>query len=130
MEELEIIKRSLQLVRADYKLDARRIVVGGIGAGSGPAVVLALQNRTTYRGLWVVGGNIPRGLRMPQAEPMESMSILLSGDNPAYPLFAERVEKVGYRIFVSPEKFDIAGLLTGNLVQQQAQNFFASLEWL
>jgi serine protease Do len=130
MEELQILKRVLQLVRADYKVDSRRIVVGGIGAGSGPAMVLALQNRATFRGLWVAGGNIPRGLRMPQAEPMESMSILFSGSNPAYPLFADRVEKMGYRVLVSPEKFDIAGLLTGNLLQQQAQSFFASLEWL
>jgi serine protease Do len=130
MEELEVIKRSLQLVRADYKVDSRRMVIGGIGAGTGPAVVLALQNRTTFRGLWMVGGNIPRGLRMPQAEPMESMSILLSGDNPAYPIFADRIEKLGYRVFLSPEKFDVAGLLTGNSIQQQAQSFFASLEWL
>ncbi len=130
MEELEVIKRSLQLIRADYKIDSRRIVIGGVGAGSGPAVVLALQNRSTFKGLWIVGGNIPRGLRMPQSEPMESLSILLSGENPAYPLFASKIETLGYRVRVSPEKFDVSGPLTGNLVQLQAQNFFGSLEWL
>ncbi len=130
MEELEVIKRSLQLIRADYKVDARRVIIGGVGAGSGPAVVLALQNRSVFRGLWVVGGNIPRGLRMPQSEPMESLSILLSGDNPAYPLFSTKIETLGYRVRVSLEKFDIAGPLTGNLAQQQIQSFFASLEWL
>ncbi len=129
MEELEVIRRSMQQLRADYTIDARRIVVGGVGAGSGPAVVLALQDRGKFRGLWLAGGNIPRGLRMQQIEPTESLAILLQGENPAYPPFAAKIEKLGYRVSLSPEKFDIAGTVTGNSVQQQAQNFFASLEW-
>jgi len=130
MEELEIIRRSMQQIRTDYKIDPRRIVVGGVGAGSGPAVVLALQDRGKFRGLWLAGGNILRGLRMQQVEPMESLAILLQGENAAYASFATKIEKLGYRVSLSTEKFEILGAATGISVQQQAQSFFASLEWL
>lgn len=130
MEELEIIRRAMQQIRSDYKIDSRRLVVAGMGAGSTPAFVLSLQNRGVFRGLWLAGGNLPRGLRMPQVEPMESLAILLQGDNPAYPTFESKIEKFGYRVISSMEKFDFSGPISGSALQQQAQNFFASLEWL
>ncbi len=129
MEELEIIQRTLQKIRSDYAIDSRRIVVHGVGAGGGPAIVIALQKKEFVRGLWLAGGGIPRGLRMPQAEPRESIAILLQGDNPAYESFAEKVDKLGYRAIVSSGKVELIGPGSKSTGQAQAAQFLISLEW-
>ncbi len=71
-EELDVTKRTIQHLKNKYTIDSRRLVIGGMGAGGGPAFVLALQNRSLFRGLWLVESKLPRALRPPQAEPLEA----------------------------------------------------------
>lgn len=129
LEELEIIKRTMNQIREDYKIDPRRIVVGGIGAGGKPAIVLALQNRGIFRGLWLAGSSLPRGLRMRQTEPLESLAIFLQGNSPAYFTFSKTLDELGYRVGVAVEKYEIADQSVGNAAQMRVQEFLLSLEW-
>lgn len=130
-EEVELLKRCMQEIRTKYSVDPRRIVIGGVGSGATPATVGALQNKRMVRGLWIANGGIPRGLRMPQAEPMESPSLLLQGDNPGFKLFSESLRKLGYRAVVTDEAWNlnmvVDKLIKGGLNQEQS--YLASLDW-
>jgi serine protease Do len=128
-EELEVVKRTIQQLKTTYAVDSRRTVLAGFGAGGAPAMVFALQNRSLFRGLWLAEGNIPRGLGLPQAEPLESPAFLLLGSQPAYPRFAEAAGELGYRIQRVEGKVEVAdGSFTAEQ-QQAAEQFLSSLEW-
>jgi serine protease Do len=128
-EELDVTKRTVQHLKNKYTIDARRMVIGGMGAGGGPAFVLALQNRSLFRGVWLAESNLPRNLRPPQSEPMESPALLLQGENPAYPKFVKAVKEMGYRAMASEEKVDLSSQAIDMKQQKTVENFLRSLEW-
>jgi serine protease Do len=128
-EELDVVKRVIQQLRNDYTIDPRRLVISGIGSGGAPAMILGLQNRSMFRGLWLVECNVPRGLNLPQAEPLESPSILLQGDKPIYEKFVERAREIGYRAHLIEDKIDLGVKLIGEKSQKDVESFLRSLAW-
>jgi serine protease Do len=128
-EELDVTKRTIQHLKNKYTIDARRIVIGGMGAGGTPAFVLALQNRSLFRGLWLVESKLPRALRPPQAEPLETPAMLFQGENPAYPKFVKAIRDMGYRATAIEEKVDLASQAIDLKQQDSVENFLRSLEW-
>ncbi len=128
-EELDVTKRTVQHLKNKYTIDSRRMVIGGMGAGGGPAFVLALQNRSLFRGVWLAESNLPRTLRPPQSEPMESPAMLLQGENPAYPKFVKAVKEMGYRALAVEEKVDLASQAIDVKQQKTVETFLRSLEW-
>ncbi len=128
-DELDIVKRAVQQLRGNYSIDPRRLVIGGIGAGGAPAMVLALQNRAMFRGVWLVECSIPRGLTLPQAEPLESPALLMQGSNPMFPKVAEQANSLGYRAAIVEEKIDLGVKILDDKNQKEVESFLRSLEW-
>ncbi len=106
MEEIELLKRCMQEIRTTYNVDPE----GLSSEGSAPdrrQPWWGSSDKRMVRGLWIANGGVPRGLRMPQAEPMESISFLLQGDNASYKTFSESLIKIGYRVLVDPEPWSL-----------------------
>jgi len=128
IEELEIVKRTLQDIRNRYSVDPRRLVMGGVGGGSLPALILGAQSRSTVRGVWISAPGGPKGIRVPQAEPMESPAFLFQGETAGFESLNKQLQKLGYRTSLSNDQYDPAKAL-GSDALNQVQAFCASLEW-
>lgn len=128
IEELEIVKRTLQDIRNRYSIDPRRLVIGGVGGGSLPALILGAQSRSTARGIWISAPGGPKGIRVPQAEPMESPAFLFQGEKDGFQSLASQLQKLGYRTNLSDNQYDPAKAV-GSDSLNQIQAFCASLEW-
>lgn len=128
IEEIEIVKRTLQDVRTRYKIDPRRLVVGGIGGGSLPALIFGAQSRSMFRGVWISAPGGPKGIRLPQAEPLESPAFLFQGEADGFKLLAMQLKKLGYRTIESSQPYDPSKAL-GSDSLTQVQSFCQSLEW-
>ncbi len=128
IEELEIVKRTLQDIRNRYSIDPRRLVIGGVGGGSLPALILGAQSRSTARGIWVSAPGGPKGIRVPQAEPMESPAFLFQGEKDGFQSLTSQLQKLGYRTTLSNDQYDPAKAVASDSLNQ-VQAFCASLEW-
>lgn len=109
-EETELIPRLIRQFQKDYTIDTRRVVVGGLGTGGTIALVGALQQKTTIRGLWMVDSRVPNPGRLPAAEPMESTQWLLVGSRKEYPKFADLISKLGFPIQVVSQPVELEKL--------------------
>ena len=128
MEELEIVKRTLQDIRNRYSVDPLRLVVGGIGGGSIPALIFGSQTRSSIRGIWISGPGGPKGIRLPQAEPLESPSYLFQGPAAGFESLTTQLKKLGYRTVLSNSQYD-SEKAVGSDSLKQVQAFCKSLEW-
>lgn len=73
--DLEYLQRVLQRVVAQYKIDSRRVVVGGKGRTGSIAWPLAFANRDLVRGVATVAAPLPRGNRIPENDPTQRLAI-------------------------------------------------------
>lgn len=75
--EIEFVRKAIELVAGQYRLDAQRIVVGGEEFGASMAYLVAFSLRQQVRGLLVTGAGLPLRLKVPDNDPLYRLSILL-----------------------------------------------------
>ena len=73
--DLEYLHRILERVVAQYRIDARRVVVGGQGNAGAIAWPLGLASRDMVRGIATAAAALPRQVRVPQNDPAQRLAI-------------------------------------------------------
>ena len=101
--EIEYLRRLIERVIAQYKLDPHRTVVYGHGKGGAIAWPLALSSRDVIRGIATSATPLPRPLRVPTNEPSQRFAIfaaLPSSKDAAAPisLGLHKFAEAGYNI--------------------------------
>ncbi|MEX2310469.1 MAG: PDZ domain-containing protein [Pirellulales bacterium] len=73
--ELEYLRRLIERIVAQYKIDRHRVVVYGEGGGGAMAWLLGLSGRDAFRGLATSAAPLPRQIRVPPNEPAQRLAI-------------------------------------------------------
>jgi poly(3-hydroxybutyrate) depolymerase len=73
--ELEYLRRLVERVIAQYKVDPHRVVVYGHDGGGAMAWLLGLSNRDLFRGIATSAAPLPRQIRVPQNEPAQRLAV-------------------------------------------------------
>jgi serine protease Do len=74
--ELEYLRRLIERVVSQYRVDPRRVVVYGQGGGGTMASMLALASRDIFSGLATSVAPLPRALPLPDNDPAARLAIL------------------------------------------------------
>jgi hypothetical protein len=112
-EELEIVDRILFPLLNDYQVDKNRVCFGGIGTGGVMSIVASIQHRTKVRGAWFYNAKIPGRVRIPPAEPMESLRYMGFGERAELDKFKGTVEPLGHHVLGAE-----AGVSTSDFMQK------------
>jgi serine protease Do len=102
--ELEFLRRLLERVVAQYKVDRRRVVVFGQQRGGAMAWLFGLSNREMLRGIATSASALPRQIRVPPNEPAQRLAVFASippGKDAAALQIADGLQKVseaGYAV--------------------------------
>jgi serine protease Do len=73
--ELEYLRRLVERVLAQYKVDRHRVVVYGEDGGGDMAWLLGLSGRDAFRGIATSAAPLPRPIRVPPNEPAQRLAI-------------------------------------------------------
>jgi serine protease Do len=73
--EVEYLRRLIERVIADYKVDPRRVVVYGQEGGGTMAWLLGLSSRDLFRGIATTAAALPRQINAPANEPSQRVAI-------------------------------------------------------
>jgi serine protease Do len=73
--ELEYLRRLVERVFAQYKIDRHRVVVYGQDGDGALAWLLGLSNREVFRGIATSATPLPRQIRVPQNEPTQRLAL-------------------------------------------------------
>jgi poly(3-hydroxybutyrate) depolymerase len=73
--DLEYLQRVLQQAVAKYKIDPRRVVVGGQGATGAIAWPLGLASRKIVRGIAAAASPLPRQIKVPPNDAAERLGV-------------------------------------------------------
>jgi poly(3-hydroxybutyrate) depolymerase len=73
--ELEYLGRLTERIFMEYKIDARRVVVGGHEGGGAMAWLLGFSGRHVFRGIAPVAAPLPRQTKVPPNEPTQRLAI-------------------------------------------------------
>jgi serine protease Do len=73
--ELEYLRRLVERVVAQHKIDRHRVVVFGQDGGGAMAWLLGLSGRDVFRGIAASAAPLPRQIRVPQNEPTQRLAI-------------------------------------------------------
>lgn len=96
LEEGELVARVRQRLSRSYRLDPRRMVVGGAASGGSLTLVVALAELDQTRGVWLLGSTLPGRLRLEPNQPQSSLQLLMLGAQPGYPRLAEALAAQGH----------------------------------
>jgi hypothetical protein len=104
--DLEYLQRIVQRVVAQYKIDPRRVVVGGNGRTGSISWALAFANRDLVRGVAAVAAPLPRGGRVPENDPTQRLAVFATippSKEAAAPitLGLKSVAEAGYNVITS-----------------------------
>jgi serine protease Do len=97
LTELEYLRRLLERVTLQYRIDRHRVVVYGEESGAALAWLLGLAQRDVIRGIATAAGPLPRQVRVPQNEPAQRLAIFAavpSGSDAAAVQIAEGLRKI------------------------------------
>lgn len=75
--ESEYLRRLLERVMSQYRVDPRRVVVYGRGGGGQLAFLLALSSRDLVRGVATFDASLPRTARVPNNDPASRLAVLM-----------------------------------------------------
>jgi poly(3-hydroxybutyrate) depolymerase len=94
--ELEYLRRLLERVVAQYRIDRQRIVVYGRGGGGAMAWMLGISSRDLVRGVATSAAPLPRQIRVPDNEPSQRLAVFaaLPADKNAATQIAIGLEKL------------------------------------
>ena len=104
LTELDYLRRLIDRVIAQYKVDRHRVVVYGEDGGGAMAWLLGLSRRERFRGIATSAAPLPRQVRVPQNEPALRLAIFAAvppSNDAAALQIAEGLQKVseaGYTI--------------------------------
>jgi poly(3-hydroxybutyrate) depolymerase len=73
--EIEYLRRLIERVVSQYRVDPRRVVAYGKGGGGAMATALALASRDIFSGIAITDSPLPRTLKVPDNEPAARMAI-------------------------------------------------------
>lgn len=73
--DLDYLHRLLQQVKAKYRLDPHRVVVGGTGNTGAIAWPLALASRSLVSGIVSIAAPLPRQIKVPANDPANRFSV-------------------------------------------------------
>jgi serine protease Do len=73
--ELEYLRRLIERVATQYRVDPRRVVVVGQGGGGALASVLALASRDVFTGMATVDAPMPRTINVPDNDPSDRLAV-------------------------------------------------------
>ncbi len=101
--ELEYLRRLIDRVIAQYKIDPHRVVVGGHEGGGAMAWLLALTKRDVIRGVATSAAPLPRRVRVPPNEPTQRLAVFAATppNKDAAAQFAEglrQLSEAGYSV--------------------------------
>jgi poly(3-hydroxybutyrate) depolymerase len=101
MDEIEVLARVARQVARRWKIDPRRIATSGIGPGGSLAVVAAMMERETFRGVAIVEDTkLPR-FRLRANDPAETLNIFWLGDD-SQSTVAKGLRRAGYGVWTDP----------------------------
>ena len=75
LAEMEYLRRLIEQVLVQYRVDHHRVVVYGENGGGTMAWLLGLSKRDLFRGIAISTAPLPRQVRVPQNEPAHRLSI-------------------------------------------------------
>ena len=78
--DVEFIRKTMDEVVKDYRVDRARIVVHGYQAGGAIAFVTTFGNRDLVRGVAAVGASVPARTRPPANDPAERLAIYMANE--------------------------------------------------
>jgi serine protease Do len=95
--ELEYLGRLMERVLMEYKIDSRRVVVGGHEGGGGMAWLLGFSGRQVFRGIAVSTAPVPRQTIIPASEPTQRLAVFAAvpSDKEVAPQTAMGLQRVG-----------------------------------
>jgi len=128
-EELELVDRILFPLTKDYKIDSRRICLGGVGTGGVLAAVAAIQHRSKVRGAWLYDAKIPGKLRVPACEPLESLHLLAFGDRKELSKLKTPFESAGHMMTILDAAGDTKAFMQ-KPIATELESWLRSLEQL
>jgi serine protease Do len=73
--ELEYLRRLIERVVGQYRVDPRRVVVYGQGGGGAMASVLALSSRDIFSGTATIAAPLPRAVQVPDNDPAARLAV-------------------------------------------------------
>ena len=115
-EEVEIATRLRSYMSTTYKIDRRRICVGGISSGMLPAYISATQGTEVYRGVWLCNLKISPRVRVPPAEPLKALHFFLNGTDPSLNPFAELAQKSGHTVAFHAEEMSAVKMIDSQVL--------------
>jgi serine protease Do len=75
--EVEVIRKALDHVLANYAIDRNRIVTYGYQASGTMAALVAFRHRDVVRGLAIHDAGLPRQIRLPDTDPIQRLAVLV-----------------------------------------------------
>ena len=131
-EEVEIGKRLRSYLTTNYRVDPRRVCVGGVATGGVLAIITAVQSEG-FGAVWLSDSKIGERLKLPPAEPKKSYRFFVNGKDENLEGFAKRTREAGYSF--QYEKEELAALkgadsakIQEDLVLSKLQQWLRSLE--
>jgi len=126
-EEVEIASRLRSFMATTYKIDRRRICIGGVSSGMLPAYISAMQGIEIYRGVWLGNAKISPRVRILQAEPLKALHFFVNGTDASLATFAELAKKSGHSVVLQSEEIKATNLNDAQ-VMGQLQRWMRLLE--
>lgn len=117
-EEVELASRLRSQISTTYKIDRRRICVGGIASGVLPAYISSVQNADVVRGVWLANGKLPSRIRVLAAEPLRALNFFVNGPDASNKGFVELVNKAGHAIQYQNEEWKASNAVDSQVLGQ------------
>ncbi|MEQ1824553.1 MAG: PDZ domain-containing protein [Pirellula sp.] len=117
-EEVELAGRLRSYMTTTYKIDRRRMCIGGLASGMLPAYISAMQGIESYRGVWLGNGKMSPRIRILQAEPLKSLHFFVNGPDPSLGGFVEIAKKNGHTVMFQNEEWKTANVVDSQVLGQ------------
>lgn len=101
-EEAELAGRAYGRLENAYKLDATRIVVGGIGVGGRLGIIAAGTDRKRFKGTLAIGTDLEALALRAENAPLESLQFLFVGKPKSLESPVSKLEENGFWAHVVP----------------------------
>jgi len=125
--EVELIRKAIDTLAAEYAVDPTRVVVHGRMGGGGMAYLVAFSNRDVVRGIAVVDSPLPAGLRAPATDPTQPLAVFSASSEKSVGLERirggeKRLEQLAFPV--------VAKTLPGNPRQPDEREMAELVDWI
>jgi serine protease Do len=109
LEEIELVGRTLTLLKTNYNVDNQRVATVGIRSAAPLAAVAAFGQRTKFNALLILGGEFPARLNAPAAQPFEFIRTLIVNESDNVTEVAEQLTEKGHPTGTIMGSVDVGG---------------------